>query len=79
MSDNTEEFTVKVKMEKRWIPFFLGMLDRMQYLGELGSSRDIVFFADGDGDFHPTFEWDIDVNLNPGKVTKSGEVFFDAG
>ena len=47
---------------------------------EIGNGLiDIVFFADGDGDFHPTFEWDIDANLNPGKVTKSGEAFFDAG
>ena len=52
-----EETTIKIEvtMRTRWIPHFVGMLKTMQRLGNLGSSRVIGFYADGDGDFRPKF------------------------
>lgn len=32
---------------------FIKMFEYMQYLGQIGSSRNCTFFADGDGSFHP--------------------------
>lgn len=67
-------------MNDRWIPSFLGMLEHMQQLGNLGSSRKICFYSDGDGDFRPKFEWE---NLLPepekGIVDNKGDKLFDAG
>jgi len=50
-------FTIKVTMEKRWVPHFLAMLKYMQKLGSLGSSRRVALYSDGDGDFCPKFKW----------------------
>ena len=75
MKENDETFTIKVRMHKRWVPHFLGMLQRMQRLGEMGSSLLVKFYADGDGDYRPKFEWDIDVE--PARPDK-GDVY-DAG
>jgi hypothetical protein len=81
-----KEFTIKVKMENRWIPHFLGMLKAMQILGGIGSSRWIKFYADGDGDFRPKFETDIkiepvEVKIGSKQEGWNGEVKteFDAG
>lgn len=48
-------FNVTCTMSRRWVAPFLGMLKSMQHLGDLGSSRHLDFFADGDGDFRPSF------------------------
>lgn len=53
-----KKFTVTCEMHERWVPQFLGMLREMQRLGCVGSSQNICFFADGDGDFRPKFDWD---------------------
>ena len=58
MKYKVKEFTIKCKMNERWIPHFLAMLKYMQQLGSLGGSRWVKFYADGDGDFRPKFEWD---------------------
>lgn len=50
-------FTIKCTMRKRWAPQFSSMLKRMQYNGGIGRSREIAIYADGDGDFHPQFEF----------------------
>jgi len=74
-----KEFTIKVKMEERWIPHFLSMLKTMETLGKTGQSRYVCFMADGDGDFHPKFEFDIDFKeVPPVKANDIGYVF-DAG
>jgi hypothetical protein len=52
------EFTVTCRMKARWVPHFLGALAYMQRLGEMGSSRMVSFFSDGDGDFRPQFAFD---------------------
>jgi len=74
-----KEFTIKVKMEERWIPHFLSMLKTMETLGRNGQSRYVCFMADGDGDFHPEFEFDIDFKEVPPAKTSSIGYVFDAG
>ncbi len=76
------EFTIQATMRSRWVPHFLAMLKRMQYLGAIGSSREVTLYADGDGDFRPKFEWDdglsSDANPRHGSMA-SGNYFYDAG
>jgi len=81
ISDNeTITFTVNCTMTRRWASQFIGMITYMQQLGGNGSSRNVTFYADGDGDYRPKFTWD-DQSINIAKpVTyKSGDTFFDAG
>lgn len=52
------EFDIKVIMPTRWTPHFISMLKYMQYLGNVGSSRKVCFYADGDGDFKVDFKYD---------------------
>ena len=56
MSENIS-FSINCIMKKRWIPHFLAMLNYMEQLGNLGGSRIVSLYSDGDGDFHPKFEW----------------------
>ena len=51
-----KEFTIKVKMEERWINHFISFLKRMQRNGIVGHSEFVSFYSDGDGDFRPEFE-----------------------
>lgn len=81
--DQSQEikFTVTCKMRRRWIPYFLSALRKMQYLGSIGSSRKVCIFADGDGDFKPKFEFDnkvIDEKFIEVKE-KDGTYFYDVG
>lgn len=78
MSDE-EAFTIKVSMQSRWVPHFLGMLDFMQHAGAIGMSRTVRLFADGDGDFRPRFEWDIDAETALPASGGPDEPFWDAG
>ena len=78
LSSDTE-FTIKVSMRNRWVPHFLGMLTYMQHLGAIGSSREVTFYADGDGDFRPHFEWDIESELAEPINDKDGDRYYDAG
>lgn len=55
-----KKFTIEVEMEERWIDYFMSMLDKMEYLGNLGASRTVSLYADGDGDFRPKFKASID-------------------
>lgn len=79
MEDKTT-FTITCTMKTRWVPHFLAMLKHMQRLGGLGSSRWVHFFADGDGDFRPKFEWSgLPEEAKPVKTTSNNELWFDAG
>ena len=49
-------FTVTCTMKRRWIQPFMSMLKYMEYCGKVGHSSDVGLFADGDGDFRPTFK-----------------------
>ena len=78
-------------MPERWASQFLGMLAEMQRLGSVGSSRSMIFFSDGDGDFHPKFQLldadlPVDFVLADGDDAQEvdfrlgdGDLFFDAG
>ena len=59
MKYEVKEFTIKCKMNERWIPHFLGMLKSMERLGGLGGSRWVRFYSDGDGDYRPKFKWNL--------------------
>lgn len=73
-------FTIKCTMRERWISYFLSMLKYMQQLGEVGSSREVAIYSDGDGDFNPKFEWEKSLDSDESPVRdKDGDVLFDAG
>lgn len=73
-------FIIEVEMKERWIPHFLSMLKYMESLGQIGSSRKVCMFADGDGDFRPKFRWNKNL---PSKAEpmedNSGNRTYDAG
>lgn len=73
-----QTFTITCTMNERWIPHFLGMLKLMERLGGLGSSRTVSFYADGDGDYRPKFEWNEKLP-EPASPTKPNDYMFDAG
>lgn len=75
-----KKFTVECEMSERWVPYFLGMLSSMQSLGNMGGSRLVAIYADGDGDYHPKFSWPEDMP-EPAKpsIGGGGDLFFDAG
>ena len=73
-------FTLTVTMGARWVPHFLGMLRYMQHLGNIGSSRRVSLYADGDGDFRPKFAWDASLKSDALPVTDTkGDRLYDAG
>jgi hypothetical protein len=80
MPDDTAIFTVQVQMRKRWVPHFLAMLKYMQYLGSVGSSRNVTFMSDGDGDFRPKFSLDMALPYEANPVEDvNGNRTYDAG
>lgn len=80
MKHENKTFTITCNMNERWIPHFLSMLKYMQQLGDLGGSRKISFYADGDGDFRPKFEWDETLDSSAKPVEdNNGDRFYDAG
>jgi len=74
------KFTIECTMKERWVPYFLAMLKHMEVLGNIGSSRKVTIYADGDGDFHPNFEWDnhLSSDKKPAR-DNNGDVLYDAG
>lgn len=79
------KLTINVEMEDRWVPHFLSMLKEMEFNGKVGRSRLIAFYSDGDGDFHPKFEFScpfeqVDkVKLDKEFAWKYLNDFYDAG
>lgn len=73
---------IEATMPERWASELLGMLNHMEKLGQVGVSRKIVFFSDGDGDFRPKFFFSSeslmpDMSAGIGRI--NGDVFFGAG
>ena len=62
MSENVT-FNLKITIPRRWFKKFIQMLDCMKWCGNVGASRTIAFYADGDGDFRP-----FDFKINNKKV-----------
>lgn len=84
MYNMNKTFTVTCTMEERWVDTFMSMLNKMELDGQLGHSEIIGFYSDGDGDFRPEFESDIDWNKVEGidteRPTLSGlGTLYDAG
>ena len=78
MDDDKITFTIQCTMKRRWIPHFLGMLKKMQWLGSVGSSRNVIFVSDGDGDFRPKFSWS-ELPCEPAEGLGTEKLYFDAG
>lgn len=80
-SNEITEFQITCRVQTRWVPHFLGMLKEMQRLGSIGSSRNVTFFADGDGDYRPKFSWpdQLPPPAEPAGTKPNGDTFFDAG
>lgn len=84
-----KEFIITGSMEERWIPYFFGMLERMEHNGNIGHSEMLAFFSDGDGDFHPKFNLDSSLTEKSSsgvKITRRNQItdyrevrIFDAG
>ena len=80
MEEDEAEFTIKCKMKNRWVPHFCSMLEYMEYLGSVGSSRSVSLYSDGDGDFRPKFNISIPYqHAKPIRGEISGDHFYDAG
>lgn len=72
-----ETIIIKAEIDERWVSKFLTMLKTMQFLGNIGSSREITFYSDGDGDFRPKFQFDKEIPIE--EIELEREYFFDAG
>lgn len=76
-------FNIQVTMEERWIDYFCSFLSYMQACGNWGHSAELSFYADGDGDFRPKFEFDIDYEKKDGiphhQILGTPEFMWDAG
>ena len=74
--------TIIADIPDRWVPTFLGFLDRLRYCGSVGMSRNTTIYADGDGDFQPKFDITSDCELpTPSEPSEDirGNQVFDAG
>ena len=74
-----KKFVIEVEMQERWIPHFMSMLKYMEHLGNIGSSRSVELFADGDGDFRPKFKTDIEFEMVEPFADNDGNRIYDAG
>jgi hypothetical protein len=77
-------FTIKATMEERWVNHFLNFLKRMELDGAVGHSELIGFYADGDGDFQPKFDFSDNVEMKemyrvPFKAVSNHILVYDAG
>ena len=79
MNNEEVEFTIKCKMKKRWVNHFMSMLRYMEYLGNVGSSRRVSLYADGDGVFRPKFETKIEHKKEEPIHDDYGHCLYDAG
>ena len=76
---NKRKFTVECEIPERWVDHFCTMLREMESLGALGMSRVVAIYADGDGDFRPTFDIKTDFNVVKPENKFGIERLFDAG
>lgn len=76
-----KKFNISVEMEDRWVDCFCSMLKEMERLGDIGSSKIISIYSDGDGDFRPKFTIEEDYKtVQPNIKTNSNDIkVYDAG
>jgi hypothetical protein len=84
MKSEDVTFTIECTMKERWVPHFLSMLNYMEYLGNVGSSRKVTLYSDGDGDFRPNFKLEgvpfrQCVKTVEPREDKNGNRLYDAG
>lgn len=77
--DEDVTFNIKCTCRKRWASQIVSMLKQMEHLGNIGSSRDVAIYADGDGDFRPKFEFDVNIPEVKPVIEMAGNTKFDAG
>ena len=79
------KLNIKAFIDERWVNDFCSMLKHMELCGNIGHSSVVAFYADGDGDFRPKFEFDKEYKKTNGYWSKDGkelpdiEVLYDAG
>lgn len=74
-----KKFTIEVEIEERWIDDFCSMLKEMERLGNIGSSKKVGIYSDGDGDFRPKFDIDTEYKKTFPITNTSCEEIYDAG
>ena len=74
-----KKFTIEVEMEERWIDDFCSMLKEMERLGNIGSSKKVGIYSDGDGDFRPKFNIDTEYSKVLPIINTNEEKIYDAG
>ena len=62
MTKDAIDLQLNIRISKRWVPTFIGFINKLQHNSDIGHSSVIAFYADGDGDFG--FEANIPVNEN---------------
>lgn len=84
-NEDLYQFHIEATMKKRWANDFCSMLHHMEVCGDVGHSAMIGFYADGDGDFRPTFRFDKPYERTKGykpstesENFKGVEIIFDA-
>ncbi len=77
--DEIVEFDIHCKMNRAWANEFISFLAFMENCGELGCSRNIAMYADGDGDFRPKFSTEYKSIPKTPCQKADGTLIFDAG
>ena len=77
---NNRKFIVECEVPERWVNQFCSFLKHLERNGNIGHSALVGFYADGDGDFRPTFNIKTTYEKTGGfKTTKTPEAMYDAG
>lgn len=63
MTKDAIDLQLKIRISKRWVPAFIGFINKLQRNSDIGHSSVVAFYADGDGDFG--FKALIPWNENP--------------
>lgn len=76
-----KKFTIDCEMSERWVNDFCSFLKYLEHNGKIGHSSLVGFYADGDGDFRPTFNIQTDYAKTSGRTTGdwTPETTYDAG
>ena len=71
------ELNIKAFIDERWVNDFCSMLKHMELCGNIGHSSVVAFYANGDGDFRPRFEFDKEYKKQMGiglKMVKNCQI-----
>lgn len=72
-------FAITCTMRKRWAPPFVSALKKMEEYGSSEMSRFVSIYADGEQDFHPKFECDVDFPEVAPSSNVAGDCVYDPG